>query len=59
MATVKKMSGTVEVSEAEVVEAEVVEAMVSNTDEKMEGIVKYRKDFDSWEEYNNYTGPKA
>ena len=58
MATVKKMSGTVEVPE-EVEAVEVVEAMVSNTDEKMEGTVKYRKDFKSWEEYNNYTGPKA
>ena len=58
MATVKKMSGTVEVPE-EVEVVEVVEAMVSNTDEKMEGTVKYRKDFKSWEEYNNYTGPKA
>jgi hypothetical protein len=58
MATVKKMSGTVEVPE-EVEVVEVVEAMVSNTDEKMEGTVKYRKDFKSWEEYNNYEGTKA
>lgn len=58
MATVKKMSGTVEVPE-EVEAVEVVEAMVSNTDEKMEGTVKYRKDFKSWEEYNNYEGTKA
>ncbi len=58
MATVKKMSGTVEVPE-EVEVVEVIEAMVSNTDEKMEGTVKYRKDFKSWEEYNNYEGTKA
>ena len=59
MATVKKMSGTVEVPDEAIEEVLVVEAMVSNTDEKMEGTVKYRKDFKSWEEYNNYTGPKA
>jgi len=59
MATVKKMSGTVEVPDEAIEEVLVVEAMVSNTDEKMEGTVKYRKDFKSWEEYNNYEGTKA
>ena len=50
MATVKKMSGTVEVPDEVIEEVLVVEVPED---------VKYRKDFKSWEEYNNYNGPKA